>query len=63
MTNQELEQKVHIALEHAAPDDLEGILSCCTDQKGTVIPMTKQTGKSSARRRFLPFSPQPVWWW
>ncbi len=54
MTNQELEQKVHIALEHAAPDDLEGILSCCTDQKGTVIPMTKQTGKSSARRRFLP---------
>ena len=53
MTDRELERRLRDALDHAAPDDLEGLLSRCGDQKGTVIPMTKQNSKTS-RRRFLP---------
>ena len=40
MTNQELERRLNRALSHAAPDDLEGVLSRCETRKGTVIPMT-----------------------
>ena len=53
MTDRELERRLRDALDHAAPDDLEGLLSRCGDQKGTVIPMTTQNNKTS-RRRFLP---------
>ena len=42
MTNRELERKLAIALEHAAPDDPEGVLSRCEQRKGTVIPMTNK---------------------
>lgn len=43
MTNQELERRLEQALSHAAPDDLEGVLSRCEPRKGTVIPMMKKT--------------------
>ena len=51
MTDRELEHKLRQAMEHAAPDDLEGLLSRCGPQKGTVIPMKKER---TAKRRFLP---------
>ncbi len=40
MTDQELEQKLARAVEHAAPDDLAGVLSRCGERKGKVIPLT-----------------------
>ena len=46
MKNQELEARLRTALEHAAPNDLQGVLSRCQQQKGTVIYM-----KENARRR------------
>ena len=48
MTDQELERRLERALSHAAPDDLEGVLSRCETRKGNVIPM-KQT-KTPAMR-------------
>ena len=39
MTDQELELKLCRALEHAAPDQLEAILSRCGPQTGKVIPL------------------------
>ena len=39
MTDQELERRLARAVEHAAPEDLEGLLSRCQERKGTVIPM------------------------
>ena len=41
MTEQELQRRLAQALSHAAPDDLEGVLSRCETRKGTVIPMKK----------------------
>lgn len=53
MTDRDLERRVYTALSHAAPDDLDGVLSRCAPRKGDVIPMTKQTPHSNpARRRF-----------
>ncbi len=46
MKNQELESRLRTALEHAAPNDLQGVLSRCQQRKGTVIYM-----KENARRR------------
>ena len=40
MTDQELEQRLRTALEHAAPDHLEALLSRCELRRGNVIPMT-----------------------
>ena len=40
MTDQELEQRLRTALEHAAPDHLEALLSRCEPRRGNVIPMT-----------------------
>ncbi len=42
MTDRELEGRVRSAMEHAAPDKLDAILSFCDEQKGTVIPMTSK---------------------
>ena len=39
MRDQDLEQRLRTAVEHAAPDPLDRILSSCDTQKGTVIPM------------------------
>ena len=41
MTDKELERRLRDALEHAAPNHLEGVLSRCEARKGNVIPMTK----------------------
>ena len=38
MSDKELERRLGRAVEHAAPDDLEGVLSQCREQKGKVIP-------------------------
>lgn len=40
MTDQELEQKLRQALEHAAPDDIDGILSRCGPREENVIPIS-----------------------
>lgn len=40
MTDRELEQRLHTALDHAAPNDVNGVLSRCESGKGTVIQMT-----------------------
>lgn len=45
MRDQELEQRLRTAVEHAAPDPLERILASCGTQKGTVIPMTNDKKK------------------
>ena len=45
-----MEQRLRTAVEHAAPDNLERILASCTEQKGTVIPMTPPKKK----RRWIP---------
>lgn len=42
MTDHDLEGRIRSAMEHAAPDKLDAILSSCGEQKGTVIPMTKK---------------------
>lgn len=49
MTEQDLEQKLRTALNHAAPNDLPGVLSRCNERKGIVIPMTKNTNRKSLR--------------
>ena len=36
---QELEQRLRTAMDHAAPDALDRILASCEAQKGIVIPM------------------------
>ena len=40
MTDRELENRLRAALDHAAPNDLSGVLSRCESGKGTVISMT-----------------------
>ena len=46
---QELEQRLRTAMDHAAPDALDRILASCEAQKGIVIPM-EQTRKPRRRR-------------
>ena len=50
-----MEQRLRTAVEHAAPDNLERILASCTQQKGTVIPMTPPKKK----RRWIPAAMAP----
>ena len=61
MTNNDLEQKIRTAVEHAAPDHLDSILSSCDEQKG-VIDMTNNNvnpnrtnnhGKSRSKSVFM----------
>ena len=40
MKNRQIEQRLKKALEHAAPCDIDAVLSRCDERKGTVIPMT-----------------------
>ena len=49
MTNQDLERRLAKAVLHTAPDDVEGVLSCCETRKGTVVHMTKNRKKAVAR--------------
>ena len=40
MNDQELERKLHTALEHAAPDDVEAVLARLGPQNGKIIPIS-----------------------
>ena len=55
---QEIEQRLRTAMGHAAPDPLDRILASCTEQKGTVIPMTEF--KKPRRRWALICSPESL---
>lgn len=66
MTDHELERRLRTALEHAAPNDLEGVLSRCETGKGTVIDMTNAVETKKKKRRWAPLARPPVWpwcWW
>ena len=39
MKQQDVERRLRTALEHAAPDDLDGVLSRCGPQNGKIVPM------------------------
>ncbi|MCD8230310.1 MAG: PepSY domain-containing protein [Clostridiales bacterium] len=45
MKDHELMQKIRTATEHAAPDQLDSILSSCHEQKGEIVTMTKKKHK------------------
>ena len=49
MTEKDMEHRLKQAMDRAAPDDLNGVLSRCHQQKEAVIPMTKHTTKKTAR--------------
>lgn len=40
MTERQLEERLRAALEHAAPNDVEGVLSRCAPRQGGAIPIT-----------------------
>ena len=42
MKQRDMETKLRQAIEHAAPDDVDGVLSRCEARKGIVIPMKHQ---------------------
>lgn len=52
MTDHELERRLRTALDHAAPNDLEGVLSRCETGKGTVIDMTNAVETKKKTRRW-----------
>lgn len=52
MKKREIEQKIKTAADHAAPHQLDAILSACEAQKGTVIDMTEYT--NNHKRRWIP---------
>lgn len=56
MTDHELERRLRTALEHAAPNDLEGVLSRCETGKGTVIDMTNAVETKKKKRRWAPLA-------
>ena len=45
MNEQDVLQKLNTAMTHATPNQLDDILSRCTERKGTVIPMTNHKTK------------------
>ena len=49
MTNEQMERHLASAVEKAAPDDVNGVLSRCEERKGTVIPMT---AKKTIKRKW-----------
>lgn len=51
MNDQELERKLHTALEHAAPDDVEAVLVRLGPQNGKIIPISVP----KRRKRILPW--------
>lgn len=52
MKKREIEQKIRTAADHAAPHQLDAILSACEAQKGTVIDMTEY--RKNHKRRWIP---------
>ena len=55
MTEQELNRRLKQALDAAAPDDLDGVLSRCAPREETVVPLRPK------RRSSPPASPWS-WW-
>jgi hypothetical protein len=49
MKNQELENKLKTAIEHASKDNFQNVISKCDTEKGNVIPMKEITTKSKFR--------------
>ena len=45
MTNDLMERRLSAALDKTAPDDVDGVLSRCTERKGTVVPMKKKNNR------------------
>lgn len=56
MTDHELERRLRTALDHAAPNDLKGVLSRCETGKGTVIDMTNAVETKKKKRRWAPLA-------
>lgn len=56
MTDHELERRLRTALDHAAPNDLEGVLSRCETGKGTVIDMTNAVETKKKKNRWAPLA-------
>ena len=56
MTDHELERRLRTALDHAAPNDLEGVLSRWDTGKGTVIDMTNAVETKKKTRRWAPLA-------
>ena len=54
MRDQDLEQRLRTAAEHAAPDPLDRILSSCDTQKGTVTSMN--TTPQKKKKRWVPLA-------
>ena len=50
MKEQELNRRLAQAVEHAAPNELESVLSRCEERKGTVIYMTEKKRFAVSRR-------------
>ncbi len=45
MTNDQMERRLSAALDKTAPDDVDGVLSRCTERKGTVVPAKKKNNR------------------
>lgn len=56
MTDHELERRLRTALDHAAPNDLEGVLSRFETGKGTVIDMTNAVETKKKKNRWAPLA-------
>ena len=53
MKEQELNRRLAQAVEHAAPNELESVLSRCEERKGTVIYMTEKCVTTTVQAYFL----------
>lgn len=60
MTEQELNRRLKQALDAAAPDDLDGVLSRCAPREETVVP-SDRSGAATQGRSSPPASPWS-WW-
>lgn len=58
MTDRELEGMLAKALDHAAPDDLEGVLSRCGERRGNVIMLEQTKQTENAKKPVKKFR----WW-
>ena len=55
MTEHEVEARLRTALDHAAPDDLEGVLARCAPRSGnSPAPLPLETVRRKKARRWLP---------
>ena len=60
MTDQELEQKLRTALEHAAPDDFQGVLARISPQTRTEqAPIPFEAAARKKKRRWAPLAAGP----